>query len=418
MDSKSALDLALTYFVNTSVTTSSVKQYRANLARWFRMTGATDAVMILSNPKKYLVVADEAYRSGEISHSTKKLLIATICSLYKHYPEYEEQYKHARTLWSTALKQCNKMQFEAAAHLEPTKKQADNWVTWSEVERYERFLDSTEYGSDRHLILAMYVLIEPARADYGNIAIAIDKKRAKALNKSKRNFVYLSSSSNKSYMVLNNYKTIKTYGRFYRSLPDQLVRIIAHNLEKNPRAFLFANRQNEEYPSREAFRIRLNRDLANMFQKSVTVMILRHSFISSLDFNTLTPARLFEISRNMMHSIGTQQLYRRSVVQPTYHVALSEADTQHTVPPVTPSSSAPPPPPQAAPATSSLPQAVTASYVFDTSPHRPSSHRTPEERAARMERRKRRKKKSIVITQSMPVTAPPIPRFGGRVVTI
>jgi hypothetical protein len=41
------------------------------------------------------------------------------------------------------------------------------------------------------------------------------------------------------------------------------------------------------------------------------VSLLRHSFISSTDFNEATPKELIQKAKNMTHSLLMQQMYRR-----------------------------------------------------------------------------------------------------------
>jgi len=320
------------FFQTPSITRSSAQQYQSMLVRWLRYTGCKEIDTIIADPKKYIQFAHEKYTSGDMSHASKKLLIATVCAVYKHHPEYETKFKEQRAAWSAALKESNQKEFDVVAHLEPSEKQLLNWVNWSCVLKKEQQLRATEYASDDHLLLSMYTLIEPARGDYGELHIVVDDSHARKLNKKGENYMFLTSEPGKSYLVLNQYKTVKSFGRFWRYLPDDLVRIIATNLERSPREYLFVNRRFRKPYDRRAFIHMVNQTYRRIFGKNMTVSMMRHSFISSLDFNTTTPARLFEISKNMQHSVQMQQLYRRNVNVPEISVTLQD-DQPRTVPP-------------------------------------------------------------------------------------
>ena len=54
--------------------------------------------------------------------------------------------------------------------------------------------------------------------------------------------------------------------------------------------------------------------------------MMRHSYISSIDFTRATPGQLFNAAKHMHHSIGQQQLYRRRVdPEPAPEVILSQS---------------------------------------------------------------------------------------------
>ena len=328
-DEKAYKTKALEYFVTDAITKTSAGQYRANICRWFRATGGTSMEDIVQQPTKYIAVAEKMVTDGVLSHASKKLMIACICALYKHQPDWVEKYGKHRQEWGDALTSSNKTEFEKVAHLQPTAKQLLNWVQWNEVVQLEKRLRATEYASDDHLLVAMYSVIEPVRADYGEMHVVIDDKQARKMNKKKANYIHITSVPGRTYFVLHDFKTVKAYGgRFWRYIPDDLVRIISANLEKNPREYLFTNRFNEPF-GRTAFIRHVNDGWKRLFGKNVSISMIRHSFISNIDFNRTTPAQLMSISKNMLHSLSTQQLYRRTVTPPTVSVTLEGASGSH-----------------------------------------------------------------------------------------
>lgn len=288
---------------------SSKKQYTRQLQKLMEVSRTDSVDHIIQNPVPII----KNIEMLQFSPSMKKSMVSSVCALFKYNDDLQVKYPVEKKTWSEALRGINKDELERVSSAQPTPKETLNWVDWKTIAAKERELANTEYGSDRHLLLAMYVLMEPVRSDYGHVHVCVEEQPGKKLDKKGENYIMLTSKPGGSYLVLNKYKTSKKYGRFYRSVPDELVRIIAHNLEDHPREFLIIDTAGSPYTNSGSFNKYVNRTLEELFGKRVTINLLRHSFISNLDFNSTTPKRLMEISRNMHHSIGMQQLYRRHV---------------------------------------------------------------------------------------------------------
>ena len=281
---------------------------------------------IIRDPQKSI----DKINSCDTSLASKKAMVAAVCALIKHDETLASTYAHVAPKWKNAMKSVNKIERDRVSTMEPSKREMDNWVSWQHVQTRERQLNSLEYGSDRHLILALYTLMEPVRCDYGNVEIYIgDKPDRDELNKKGVNYMRISKKSGKSYLVLNTYKTCRRYGCFSRYMPDDLVAIIVKNLEQNPRKHLIVSTSGRPYEKRNSYTRYVNETLFDIFGKRVTVSLLRHAYISSLDFNKLTPKDLGRISKNMQHSVGMQQMYRRRVDAP------ETAPVAYTTPPTT-----------------------------------------------------------------------------------
>jgi len=249
------------------------------------------------------------------STASKKAMIAGVCALLKHDKVLASEYSDVVEKWSMAMKSVNKIERDRVSTMQPSDRELSNWVNWSDIVAREKQLSKLEYGSDRHLILALYTLIEPVRCDFGNVELFIgEKPDRESLNARGVNYMRLSKKHGKSYLVLNKYKTCKKYGCYSRYIPDALVNVIIANLEKTPRKYLVVSTWGMPYEKRNSYTKYVNSILTDIFGKNITVSLLRHSYISNLDFNELSPKDLQRISKNMQHSIGMQQLYRRRVM--------------------------------------------------------------------------------------------------------
>ena len=296
-------------FPDGAVSVSTKKQYVNQLKKWLKFSNTDSIEHIITTHAACIRLLDTINQSD---HS-KKLMVAAICALIKHNDVFRNKYRTAGLAWSATLKKMNQSQFERDASLEPTQREIENWVEWSDVLKKERELAEHAFGSDEHLILALYTHLDPMRADFGNVRIAIDKKNAKHYDNAHENHLYLTSKPGKSFIVLHTYKTAKSYGRFARYIPDGLARIIAANLDSNPREWLIVDVTGKPYTNRNSFVKFTNRVLEYIFEKKFTIRLLRHSRISAIDFNSTTPKELLRIGKNMQHSIGMQQMYRKKI---------------------------------------------------------------------------------------------------------
>jgi hypothetical protein len=265
---------------------------------------------IIRNPTETVGLINE-YNG---STASKKAMVAGVCALLKHDRDLANEYANAIPKWAAAMKSVNKIERDRVSTMTPTEREISNWVDWKTITQREGQLAKLEYGSDRHMLLALYTHIEPVRCDFGNIELFIgEKPEREKLNSLGVNYMRLSRKKGKSYLVLNTYKTCRKYGCYSRYLPDSLVNIIIQNLEANPRKHLVVSTNGGPYLKRNSYTRYVNSVLSDIFGKNITVSILRHSYISNLDFNALSPKELQRISKNMQHSVGMQQMYRRRV---------------------------------------------------------------------------------------------------------
>ena len=122
-------------------------------------------------------------------------------------------------------------------------------------------------------------------------------------------------------LTLNVYKTAAKTGPLVKQLPRSLVKLIKLSFRSDPRKYVFERSNGSPYTG-FSFNGWSNAILKTLFApRPVTVTTLRHSFISSLDYNELSANELGEIARNMGHSVNLQLHYRRKPEQATPDVA-------------------------------------------------------------------------------------------------
>jgi len=301
------------------ISDASKKAYISHIEKLLEQSGKP-IQYVLSHPEEMMSILD----SSDASSSTKRSRVTSVCGLLKHWQDARQE---KRDVWTSLQKDLNAQFMENALDGEPTEREITNWVPWDKVIQKEQMLQMTEYASDNHLILAMYTHIEPMRADFGNVKLYLGVQPPDCTTTREGNFLFLSNERHKSYICLNKYKTSNRYGRFHRKLPNSLIDIIRANVRAHPREYLFITCEGNPYTSKNSFGKYVNRVLNYLFGKRMTISLLRHSFISAIDFNASRAKDLIQVSKNMQHSLGMQQYYRRHV--PELSVQLQGDDGQH-----------------------------------------------------------------------------------------
>lgn len=289
-----------------SLSESSKTQYLEKLATLSKHMGKSLEYMV-DHPTEVVAALKQRYPSNTL---TQRAFVVAIKALFIHNGDLKvtkaaqfQQYSEAQSEMSQAVTE----RYHAA---QPSDKERRNWVPWPEVLAKERELAAREFGSTAHLVLAMYCLIEPLRQDYGKLRVLVDRQPPEG---AAGNYLVINPECTRGRLVLNTYKTAKSYGRYERDLPPALLAVIKASLLTSPRAYLFVDESGQPYRIKNSFTKFSNRILRRIFGKNFTVSLMRHSHISSIDFNASTPGELIEKSRNMAHSLHMQQLYRRKV---------------------------------------------------------------------------------------------------------
>lgn len=239
---------------------------------------------------------------------TRKAMAAAIKALFKHVPSLKTKFPTQADAWNAFHAAQDRIISTKVMNSEMSERERANWVEWADVIAKQRALARDAYGSDEHLLLSMYTLIEPLRQDFGNVAVIPAMPRNMS-DLGEGNHIAIPEQG-PGTLVLSKYKTQGAYGIYTRDIPAELADVIRASLRRKPRGWLFVGARGKPFPL-HTFTIYSNKLLQTIFGKKVTVTTLRHSFISNIDFNQSTPSQLMRTSRNMAHSLIQQQLYRR-----------------------------------------------------------------------------------------------------------
>lgn len=257
-----------------------------------------DVYDILTHPDEVIPWLRNRYTS----ESTLKSYFNAVLAVFRHNSGLKEQELSARTKWYEAFQEVHEQIEERYRRNEPTQHQKEVYVPFSEIVAARDKLPS---GSDERLLLSFYTYLPPLRCDFNHVRIyhgAIDNAHPSD------NYIIL-KPGNGSILVLKEFKTTKTYTDYQKELPAELVKELRISLENHPREYLFMDRNGNPFASKSYIQW-ANRIFAKVLGKRMTISMVRHSFINSLDFNRLTIAEKEEIAKDMAHSVATQDRYR------------------------------------------------------------------------------------------------------------
>ena len=252
---------------------------------------------ILKNPKESL---DFIFKLSE-SENTRKSYVSAILAVFKHNTGLKEAsgFSSVYKTWLDKFKELDESIEERYKLNKPSDKQQEGYVPYKDIVKKRDELENTDMDK---LLLGMYTYIKPLRADFN--AVSIYKKLPTNLSKHE-NYIDMS----KKQLILQEYKTQKDHNKLEIDLPAELIKLINESLKEKPREYLFTDKKGDAYSANSYIKY-ANRRFLSLFKKPLTITLIRHSYISSLDQNKLTTKEKEEIALAMGHTKGMQELYR------------------------------------------------------------------------------------------------------------
>jgi hypothetical protein len=288
-----------------TLTKISKETYITKLTHLISELKYTGPEQVLQNPKQVCKHVINRYKAP----STRKIIFASITAMIKHN-NLAETYEESAALYRKWVKQLNSHLYETSGSGVMTEREIKTYIPWGDVKKKLLTMAAAEKPgevSKGFLLLACYTLIPPLRQDFGDVQLLA----AEPSPDFKGNYIVINNV--KSILVLNQWKNASRKGRIIIKLPDNLASLIKLSIRSDPRLYLFESKPGVPYSCRRGFTNFSNQTLSNIFGKHTTVTSLRHSFISSIDYNTTSAVELHRIARAMGHSVSLQLFYRRKV---------------------------------------------------------------------------------------------------------
>jgi hypothetical protein len=285
-------------YENVNLSEKTKSQYIKLLNLWKTNLGKS-LENIIKTPSKSSQVIYSKYPELQ----TRKAYISAIISLFNAIPELKVQYEVSHKKWIKMAVQINQDVKNRYSEGFATARQTSTYIPWTNVVEKYKELAKLEYGSKKHLLLAMYVLEAPKRQDYGNVQFIMSGKPVI----DGQNYIVISKDGS-GKLILSKYKTEKHYGTLEFELSNELMHVILTSIKDMPRKYLFETRQGTPY-SDDAYIKFTSRVFEDILGKGVTVTTLRHSKIKYEYENGMTHKQREDLSKRMCHSIGMQSSY-------------------------------------------------------------------------------------------------------------
>jgi hypothetical protein len=252
-----------------------------------------------------------AILAADVALRTRQAWCAAVLACFKHACSTAPELQAVHGKWNAL----NAHLSDEITALVKTSVMSDkerlNWVTYSEWCAAEERLAREEFGSQRHLLVALSCRVPPARGgDYGLVyVVAPDSQLA---IDDHTNVLLWGEASQPSTILLKRHKTWRLKGTLRKPLPPSVRAIIEASLKGLPRPTLFASEfTRQPYNSEASFQAWACRAFHGVFGKHVTTNGARHAFLSALDTSRVSTSALEELAKEMGHSVAQQRAYVR-----------------------------------------------------------------------------------------------------------
>ena len=246
---------------------------------------------IKEEPEKVVAYLQEKYTK----YNTRKSFLSAI---YSAYPDNASIPK----IYRDAMKKEFELQKVKEESQELTPEQDANYLPWKDIVAVQKQLkdkkDKTSTEWLEYLVVSLYTLTSPVRADYGNMKVVKTSRDRVKFN--------LFVNINKPHFLFREYKTAGTYGQVKVPVPKPLVNVITEWFEyiNQIPEFLLGEKYNPVVLSNF-----IRRTFKKYTDKSVGINLLRHAYITEYLPTLKTIKKKNEVARRMMHSKDTQELY-------------------------------------------------------------------------------------------------------------
>ena len=299
----------MNFFTATHLKPATYNTYNTRLNKWISLFQEEKAtlVFVYTHPNyATVVIRNHLKTTGHDSPMTMNCYVKAIMSAMEHnIDQFKNISKEHMQKYDKRWKELRQITYNLAnsyrMEQEPSKGQSEKSGVSLTLKDLTQKRDTLKQGTLDHLLIGFYTYLPPVRADYYATQIVKQGEQPTEPN-------YIEWNPDRSRVVITDFKTARMYKEITNDLPDELHRSLTLSLESQPRSYLFVNKEGNPF-TRNGFSIWASNRLLAIFQKGLTLTMLRHIYISSLDFN-LPPSTLKQIGDKMGHHLSQQLLYK------------------------------------------------------------------------------------------------------------
>lgn len=180
-----------------------------------------------------------------------------------------------------------------------TESQQEKFMKWDDIMKtYKTFEPSNDMKWKEYLVMSLYLLQAPVRADYGEMEVfpKYDKKRTGN---------ELIWNKNPTF-VFRDYKTAKTYGEVKIPVSKPLQNVIRgwfNTLGETPKYLL------DSASSPNTFAVYVARTFKKLVGRELGVSMLRHAYITHMFPKLKSIKQKQDLAKKMLHSRDLQEKY-------------------------------------------------------------------------------------------------------------
>lgn len=257
----------------------------------------TEFYNVATNPDKYIPL----FKTWFSKETTHKTMITAILGAFRYNPELKDTHSKEHAKWADVFKKAKDVVEERYSQNKPTERQEAGYVPYADIIKAR---DALPKGDLARLLLGVYTYIHPMRCEYSRVRIY----KGRVPKEKEPNYIVLSAAG-KARLILTHFKTRKHHAPYDILLPSELVEDLTASLKAQPRDYLFVNSRGEPYTSHLYTKWTM-RVFQGIFKRPLTVALIRHAFVNTIDFNTLSIKEKREIATSMGHTVETQDRYR------------------------------------------------------------------------------------------------------------
>lgn len=297
MPPKAVIDLFSAIESNDKLSPMTKRNYSDRIKALTSKAGDNKTIMdIIMHPDTYIPRIHQWYPLP----TSFKMNMTAVLALFRYNPKFKEKNKAVHEKWVKAFHEADEKVNMRYEENKPTERQAEGYVPYETIIEVR---DKLPEGHIHRLLLDMYTHLKPMRCEYSRVALY----RSKVPTSPEPNYILIQGKKGK--MVLRHFKTRKHHDEYNINLPSPLMTDLLKSLEESPRDWLFANTKGEPYTTTLYTQWTI-RTFKSLFGKPLTVSLIRHSYINTIDFNTLSIREKKDIATAMGHTMETQDRYR------------------------------------------------------------------------------------------------------------
>ena len=269
------------------VSIDTKKSYKLGLDNLRKIFNAKNIDLFFKDPQEKIDKIIEIFGNTEYA---KKIL-----NVLTKYMSLIQAIK-TRDIYLKSSKEIGKLLDSNREKNERVGKVEENWVDFIEIVKLKnKLIEKKE--NQKALLLSLYTDIPPVRNDYWNL-------KTKNYDIDKDNYI------KGKKIVLNQYKTFKTYGKIVIKLPDSILDLVKKN--KNKTDYLFITVKGKPFTASN-FSKYFQGIFKESFGKNTNFQIMRNIYLTYLaeTRNDMTYKEMSEIARVMAHSVVQGLLYRK-----------------------------------------------------------------------------------------------------------